>query len=322
MGIFFFLFSINTVQYIILLGSKLSNLSFILKLVTLMPIPLLTALFMGLAFSNLIQMGEENEEQRQKTGLLSIPNILAIAPMGYIMPTLSLSPLRKLSPTQSSAYSYYIVSIFFFLSLATMTSSNLVMMSTLQDQWNVTHGHDRWDHECHQNNQHPQPMPDKCYGMELKHEVQNDFTLFSMSQLLLTESFLLLSIFITLTGNRITKKSLFFPGLFLFIAAILTIIAFFTGIGQYDLQTNGFPFLILSSVNTISAVIIGVICVIAGGSVFISCITVFLRIILSIFVLGLIIILTTLEALLKLASLNTKVKTESKVEEEPEVNTA
>eukprot|EP00092_Neocalanus_flemingeri_P082233 GFUD01102899.1.p1 GENE.GFUD01102899.1~~GFUD01102899.1.p1 ORF type:complete len:104 (+),score=17.22 GFUD01102899.1:230-541(+) len=94
-----------------------------------------------------------------------------------------------------------------------------------------------------------------------------------MSQILLTESILLLCIFITMTGRRIPKKNLFFPGSLLFLTAISTITAFFGGIVQYDLKTNGIPFLILNSANTLTSLLIGFICVIAGGSVFSSCIT-------------------------------------------------
>ena len=133
---------------------------------------------------------------------------------------------------------------------------------------------------------------------------------------------LFLSLFIIMTGRKITKKTLFIPGFFLFAAAISTVIAFFTGIFQYDLQTNGFPFLIYSSVTTLSSLILGFICVIAGGSVFISFITIVFRIILSIFVLAFIIILTALEALLKLARVNSKISKESKFVEEPEVTMA
>eukprot|EP00092_Neocalanus_flemingeri_P031164 GFUD01033855.1.p1 GENE.GFUD01033855.1~~GFUD01033855.1.p1 ORF type:complete len:634 (-),score=107.87 GFUD01033855.1:202-2103(-) len=284
MGIFFFLFSIDTSQYIILLGTKMSTLSFILKLVSLMPIPLLAALFMSLAYSNMIQMMEENEDKRSgklKAGVLSISIILAI--------------------------------VFFFLSLTSMVTTNLSMIATLQGYWGDA---------CNENE-----YPD-CHG-ELDYQVQNDFTLFSISQVLLTESFLLLSVFITMTGRRITKQSLFFPGLLLFAAASSTITAYFCNINNYVfeafpyLKTNGMVFLILPSVITISSLILGFFCVVTGGSVFISFITIIFRVILSIFVLAVLVILTVLDALLNLASQSSKNLKESKVEvvEKPEVTT-
>eukprot|EP00092_Neocalanus_flemingeri_P014909 GFUD01016101.1.p1 GENE.GFUD01016101.1~~GFUD01016101.1.p1 ORF type:complete len:626 (+),score=115.94 GFUD01016101.1:77-1954(+) len=277
MGIFFFLFSIDASQYIILLGTKMSTLSFLLKLVSLMPVPLLAALFMSLAYSNMIQMMEENEDKRSsklKASLLSISIILAI--------------------------------VFFFLSLASMVTST--MIDTLQ-------GH--WGDKCNENE-----YPD-CHG-ELDYQVQNDFTMFSISQVLLTESILLLSVFITMTGRRITEQSLFFPGLLLFAAASTTITAYFCNINNYDLKTNGIIFLILPSINTISSLILGFFCVVTGGSVFISFITIIVRVILSIFVLAVLAILTVIDALLNLASQSSKNLKERKVEvgEKPEVTTA
>eukprot|EP00092_Neocalanus_flemingeri_P041412 GFUD01045094.1.p1 GENE.GFUD01045094.1~~GFUD01045094.1.p1 ORF type:complete len:472 (-),score=91.44 GFUD01045094.1:88-1473(-) len=281
LGIFFLIFSLHTVQCIILLGTNVSNLSFILKLVSLVPSPLLAAIFMALAYSYMIQVVEEDDDGGHfNIGHLSIPSILILTPPGSLLPTLSLSPVSpvsgKLSVHQSSAYSYLTVIVFFFLSVATMTSSNLVMMSTLQGHWNITHGQG-WHQECRGNNYHdfatPISRPDNCYyDIQLSYEVQNDFTFFSISQLLLTESILVLCIFIPMAGKRTPKKILFYPGLFLFLAAIATITAFFSGIVQYDLKTNGVPFLILNSANTLTALILGCICVIAGAPVFLSCI--------------------------------------------------
>ena len=112
-----------------------------------------------------------------------------------------------------------------------MTSSNLVIMSSMQRHWNSTHSHS-WDEECRNNNRYnyndygyqrrdyelttsttPKAKPEKCYGNQLDHEVQDVFVFFSMSQLCLTEVVLFLSLFVYLTRRRITKKSLFFPGI-------------------------------------------------------------------------------------------------------------
>eukprot|EP00092_Neocalanus_flemingeri_P057958 GFUD01068987.1.p1 GENE.GFUD01068987.1~~GFUD01068987.1.p1 ORF type:complete len:648 (+),score=110.50 GFUD01068987.1:91-1944(+) len=280
MGIFFFLFSIDASQYIILLSTNMSYLSFILKLVSLMPIPLLAALFMSLAYSNIIQMMEENEDKRSskpKASLLSISIILAI--------------------------------VFFLLCLTSMVTTNLSMIA----RWSLQ-GY--WGDACNE-----KEYPD-CHG-ELDYQVQNDFTLFSISQVLLTESILLLSVFITMTGRRITKQSLFFPGLLLFAAASTTITAYFCNINNYYLNI-GMIFLILASVNTISSLVLGFFCVVTGGSVFISFITIIVRVILSIFVLAVLAILTVIDALLNLASQSSKNLKESKVEvvEKPEVTTA
>eukprot|EP00092_Neocalanus_flemingeri_P098953 GFUD01126222.1.p1 GENE.GFUD01126222.1~~GFUD01126222.1.p1 ORF type:complete len:562 (+),score=74.58 GFUD01126222.1:154-1686(+) len=307
-GIFFLLFSVDTVQYIILLGAKLSNLSFILKLVSMMPIPLLAALFVALAYSNIIQSMEEKKDDKSskvKIGLLSISIILSI--------------------------------VFFFLSLATMTTSNLVIMSTVQGHWNTTKEH-TWDDECRDNNHvryneydyrydttstsDPESKPDKCYGKALDQLVQDDFTFFSICQLFMTETFLVLSALVCMNGRSITKKTLFLPGLLLFAAAVSSIISFFSGLVQYDLQTNGFPFFIMNGINTLSALVIGFIFVITGGSVFISFIIIVFRIILSILVFSLILIMTTFDALLKLPTLTCKTPKPCNVVEQPDVATA
>eukprot|EP00092_Neocalanus_flemingeri_P044890 GFUD01049955.1.p1 GENE.GFUD01049955.1~~GFUD01049955.1.p1 ORF type:complete len:167 (-),score=17.04 GFUD01049955.1:90-590(-) len=159
-----------------------------------------------------------------------------------------------------------------------MVTSNLSMMSTVQEHWDG----------CQQNK-----YPNCYYNLDYK--VQNDFTWFAISQILMSESILLLSILITLTGRRITKKSLFFPCLLLFTAASLTIMAFFCGVHQYDLKMNGTIFLILNSVNTLFALILVFVCIVTGGNVFISFITILGMVIISIFVLAFLVIVTSLK---------------------------
>ena len=222
-GIFFFGFSLFSVQYIIMMGVQFSSMAEILFLLSLLPIPLLSSLFLAVAYGNIVQVKEEKEagsSSKTKICLLSISFILA--------------------------------SVFLFVSLVTMTSTNLVIMSSVQMHWNTTRSHS-WDEECretnHDNNRYnyndydyqrrnyelttitaPKIKPDKCYGKQLDREVQDVFVFFSISQLCLTEVVLFLSLFVFLTGKRITKKSLFLPGILLFATAISTIIAFFSGV--------------------------------------------------------------------------------------------
>merc|ERR1719341_2160014 len=113
-----------------------------------------------------------------------------------------------------------------------------------------------------------------------------------------------------------TKKSLFFPGIFLFAAAISTIIAFFSGVVHYNYSYGNdspfLPFLFLNGINTFSALVIGLIFIVIGGSLFISLMTVLSRIILSIIVFVSIVFLTLLQSFLKLASLvSTKLQEET-----------
>ena len=304
-GIFFFLFSIDAVRILLMLGANMSELSFILKLVSLMPVSFLATLFFALSYSNIIQTNEEKETSSNFKTCSLIITILAI--------------------------------LFFFLSMVTMVSSNFTAMSTVQEHWNTSRSF-AYDKECRDEsrynnygyNRHydttnttaPPTKPEKCYLKELDRKTTTDFDFFSVSQLLLTESILFLAISILTTGRRLTRKAIFVPGLFIFAAAVATIIAFFSGIFHYDLQTNGFPFLILNSVNTISALIVGLFCVVAGGSAFISFIEFISRIILSIVVFAFIISLTFIEILLKLASLICKVPEENKEEEKAEETTA
>ena len=115
-GIFFFLFSIDAVRILLMLGANMSELSFILKLVSLMPVSFLATLFFALSYSNIIQTNEEKETSSNfKTCSLRIFTILAI--------------------------------VFFFLCMVTMVSSNLIAMSTVQGHWNTSRSF-TYDKEC------------------------------------------------------------------------------------------------------------------------------------------------------------------------------
>merc|ERR1711872_1009453 len=68
-GTFFLVFSICSVQYLIMMGVKIPLLFKLLTFVTLLPVPLLAAVFMALAYSNLIQVWvrKENESSASST---------------------------------------------------------------------------------------------------------------------------------------------------------------------------------------------------------------------------------------------------------------
>ena len=243
-----------------MMGVNFSDLTEFRVLVSLLPIPLLSSIFLALAYTNIIQVKEDKQAasfNKTKICLFSLSIILAI--------------------------------VFIFVALATMTTSNLVLMSTMQKHWNSTNSH-HWGGDCRDNNCYsyndygsqnrdyelttttaPKGKPDKCYGKQLDHGIQDLFVFFAISQLCLTEVFLFLSLFVIFTGRRITTKSLFFPGILLFIAAITTIIAFCSGIVHYEYSfESGLPFLLLNGTNTFSALIIGFSCIVIGGSLFIS----------------------------------------------------
>merc|ERR1711936_1323121 len=118
MGIFFCLFSVDTVQLTILLGSNMSSLSYIIKFVTMMPVPLLAATFIALAYSNFTQIQEETQENSSSKHKTCVIPMLIILALGLIV-----------------------------LSLVVMVSSNIIIMSTVQGHWNSTRDHS-WDKEC------------------------------------------------------------------------------------------------------------------------------------------------------------------------------
>jgi len=309
-GIFFLIFSICSVQFITLMGVKMPMLSQLLTLVSLLPIPLLSAVFIALAYSNLVQVTDNKEGaslSRSKMCRLIISIILAI--------------------------------VFLFVSSAAMTSSNLTIMYTMQGQWNSTTDH-KWDKECRNENQNyhnndyydynhydattprytdeSQDIPEKCYGKQLDHQVEWDLTQFSITQLFVTESVLMLCLFVLLTGRRISKKSLFIPGILLFASAISTVIFFFTRLIHYEILFN--IFFILNSINNYAALIIGLISIFNGAALFVSFVTLIFKVILSISLFVFIIILAVLKGFLKLANLlNSSNLKRTETNEEPEV---
>jgi len=287
-GIFFCLFSVDTVQMIIMLGTNLSTLSYILKCVTMMPVPLLAATFIALAYSNFTQIQQKTEEiisSKFKTHFITMFLILSI--------------------------------VLIVLSLIAMISSNIVIMSTVQGFWNSTKDHSN-DKECQNDdmndygyndyyrqeniikNNSSESKPDKCFTKILDRGVQDDFTFFSISQIMLTECLLFLSIFIITTGKKISMKYLCLPGFLLFYASSATVISYFFAIFNYDLQTNGIPFFILNGTISLSAVVLGFRLFCAGITVLISFIAFLFRIILLITALCIILILVSLQLLFKL----------------------
>ena len=122
----------------------------------------------------------------------------------------------------------------------------------------------------------------------------------------------------TLTGRRISKMSLFIPGILLFASAISTVIFFFTRVIHYEI--TGVLFFILSTINIYAALIIGLISIFNGAALFVSFGTLIFKVILSISLVVFIIILTVLKGFLKLANLhNSNNRKHTETNEEPEV---
>merc|ERR1719315_434840 len=158
LGMFFLVFSFYSMQFIILMGTKLSILSQELNIIFLLPVTLLAPLFMALAYSSIIQLREEKESQHSNKWR-NCCFIFAIL--------LSIS--------------------FLFLSLTTITTTTLVITSTMQDHWNTTRDHS-YDKECRDETEYddnynyryhyretttttttvaPKEKPDKCFGKRL-----------------------------------------------------------------------------------------------------------------------------------------------------------
>ena len=145
-----------------------------------------------------------------------------------------------------------------------------------------------------------------------------DLTQFSISQLCVTESLLMLCLFVMLTGRRISKMSLFIPGILLFVSAISTVIFFFTRVIHYEI--TGLLFSILNTINTSAALTIGFISIFSGAALFVSFLTQIFKVILPISLAVFIIILTVLKGFLKLANLlNSNIMKHTETNEEPEV---
>merc|ERR1719213_648034 len=91
--------------------------------------------------------------------------------------------------------------------------------------------------------------------------------LFSISQLAVSGTNTFFSLFVILSGTRITKKSLFIPGILMFASAAQICIASFNGLDLGHENSN--LFLIMNGLNTLVAFAIGLSCLVMGSSVFI-----------------------------------------------------
>merc|ERR1712142_516445 len=306
-GTFFLVFSICSVQYLILMGVKIPLLFKLLTLVTLLPVPLLAAIFMALAYSTLVQVWVQKENESSsssKTCYLTFFTILSV--------------------------------VFIFFSLFTMTLSIQVVTTNTQEHWNSTHNH-QYDEECRDkeyrdrySSNHdyyhttttttvaPVEKPEKCYGKTLDYDIQQMMAFFSISQEFVTESVMFFGLFVLLTGKRITKKSLFIHGILLLASTISTCIAFFnvmdkeknilrvgetSSLSQENIFLNqGNVLLILNCINGFAPFIVGFICLLLGASCIISFLEFLFRTILSLLVFVCILFLSPLQLLLLLAS--------------------
>merc|ERR1719308_370232 len=170
-GIYFLLFSSLTVQYIIMMA-KFSLLPKVLHLTTLLPVPILAAVFLALAYTNIVQLKKQIESENSsnsKGSLLSVPIYLSV----------------------------FVI----FLSLTTMIISNLTITSAMQVHWNVNVGssctnnddissytpdYTPLDRECFDFHGKPTNItekPEKCYGKIIDCQVMERMKLFSISQL-------------------------------------------------------------------------------------------------------------------------------------------
>ena len=305
LGIFFLVFSYSSVQFIILMG-KLPFLPKILTLASLLPVPVLAVVFLALAYTNILQLKEENNKEnlsKSKNYLVPVCIFLSFA--------------------------------ICFLSLTTMTVSNLTITSTMQKNWNSTQDHS-YDKECREKEEYynnynyyrttttttvaPTEKPVKCYGKTLDYRVRDRLTFFSFSQMTVSESLLFFSLIVILSGRRLTKKSLFIPGLLLFASAISTCIAIFTGLDpnldDYEISSL---FFIMNCLAIFGAFVIGFLCFVTGSSAIISFLELVLRLILSSIIFIFIILFSIIQCFLKLARLGSMKMTPSSPNEEAEV---
>merc|ERR1719153_2143069 len=306
LGSFFMVFSFSTVQIIILMG-KIPFLPKILTLASLLPVPVLAVVFLALAYTNILQLKEENNKENLSNS------------KNYLVPVC-----------------IFLSFAICFISLTTMTVSNLTITSTMQKNWNSTQNHS-YDKECREREEYhnnygyyrttttttvaPTEKPVKCYGKTLDYQVQERMTFFSISQMTVSQSLFFFSLIVILSGRRLTKISLFIPGLFLFASAISTCIAIFTGLDpnldDYEISSL---FFIMNCLAIFGAFVIGFLCFVTGSSALISFLELVLRLILSSIVFIFIILFSIIQCFLKLASrLGSMKMTPTKPNEEPEV---
>merc|ERR1712142_926850 len=313
-GTFFLVFSICSVQYLIMMGVKIPLLFKLLTLVTLLPVPLLAAVFMALAYSTLVQVLVQKDNESSSRSKTCCPSSDPELHLCGIFTFLSV--------------------VFIFISLFTMTFSIQVVTTNTQRHWNSTRNHE-YDEECrdkeYRNRYYdyyrtttttttvaPVEKPEKCYGKTLDYEVLQMMSFFSISQEFATESVIFLGFFIFLTGKRITKKSLFIHGILLLASTVSTCIAFFNVMGQEKnflrvgetpslsqeniFLNQGNVLLILNCINGFAPFIVGFICLLLGASCIISFLEFLFRTILSLLVFVCILFLSLLQLLLLLAS--------------------
>merc|ERR1719312_1469679 len=175
LGTFFLVFSFVTVQYIILMG-KMPLLPRVLTLASLLPVPPLAVIFLALAYANIGNLKQEKEKEKENSSNLRIC---------------------------LSSVSIFLPIFLVFLSLTTMTMSNLTITSRMQDNWNSTRDHS-YERECREEEQYydnygyyrttttttvaPTEKPEKCFGKTLDQQVQDRMTFFSISQLTVSET--------------------------------------------------------------------------------------------------------------------------------------
>merc|ERR1719153_685013 len=275
LGVFFLVFSFFSVQYIILMGVNVSLLHKILTLITLLPVPLLSSIFLALAYSNILQLQEEKEAEKSNN-----------------------------SETDCClTFSMFLSVAFIFLSISTMININLAINNYMKDDWSTTIDH-TYDIDCYDvYHTGYYEKPRKCHGKVLAISLQEKCTFFSISQMSVTESMIFYFLLLVLTGRRITRKALFLPGILLFVSAGTTFKTFITGFDQNysHYKNNNLFLLILGYILTIVSFIIGLSCSIIGSPVLITFIVYLSRTIWAMIVLIFIFFITLAQSFLMLA---------------------
>jgi len=306
LGLFFLVFSFSSVQYIILMG-KMPLLPRFLTLASLLPVPPLAVIFLALAYANIMNLKQEKEKENSSNLRICLSSVSIFLPIFLV-----------------------------FLSLTTMTMSNLTITSRMQENWNSTRDHS-YERECREEEQYydnygyyrttttttvaPTGKPEKCYGKTLDQQVQDMMTFFSISQLTVSETILFLSLLVILTGRRLTKKLLFIPGTLLFASATSTCISYFTGLDlDFDGYGNNNLFIIMNCLTTFGAFVIGFSCFVIGSSAFISFLELVFKLIFSSIVFSFIILFSVVQSILLLViRLGSMKMATMKPNEEPEV---
>ena len=301
-----FLSTVSLSWMILLAPSSVSTLSLNLRMGIALAEPLLAAALTALALSylgSLLQRKEVTEEAPTgcRRGATGLATVAALATIGLAMTALAL------------------------------TSDNT--MTSLSGHWNTTES-TRYKSDCPEGaarNQRrdypryyyddegvrrvqttttttPAPWPDHCFGVSLDNRLQEAFTSFSLSQLCLSWSHLVLSLLILLAGTKLHRTILLSLGVTIFGSTIATTIFYLISLTDYVIVDAN----IFIICEVIAGMVVGLGLTLAGCGSFLDLLSALLKTFLAATSLTGLLILSLVAGVIKLARLTVTAPTGNK----------